>query len=258
MLRGFSKASRRRLQTWLNSLNQAAEGLPLFVTLTYPGASEWNTIDRARFKRDLDGFLKRLRRAVPAAHGIWKLEPQKRGAPHYHLLVWGVSFLPIAQLSRMWWEVVGSDDEANLKNGVHIVRAESWRGVAFYAAKYVAKVVRKLPRGWTEPGRWWGKFNRGAFQIVRETIEVSRTTAIRIRRLGARVVFRASHEALVKYLANREAGLTVFADESATRKALAWAETPRWRTGLVRPGGSAYFRRLLANRSRRAPDALLS
>lgn len=59
--------------------------LPNFVTLTYP--AKFPTVSRA--KRDLKVFQQRLIRRFPGSGGIWKLEPQERGAPHYHLLIWG-------------------------------------------------------------------------------------------------------------------------------------------------------------------------
>jgi hypothetical protein len=51
-----------------------------------------------------------LRREFSGCSAIWKLEPQKRGAPHFHLLVWGIAFLHYQRLARRWFEIVGSND----------------------------------------------------------------------------------------------------------------------------------------------------
>jgi hypothetical protein len=83
-IKGFSKNSRRRLLEMIASVKRDAD-LPNFMTLTYP--ANFPTVERA--KRDLKVFLQRLDRAYPGSGYIWKLEPQERGAPHYHLLVWG-------------------------------------------------------------------------------------------------------------------------------------------------------------------------
>lgn len=160
---GFSRAARRRLLELLASLNRdALEWLPLFLTLTYPGEF---SLDPAVWKRDLDVFLKRLRRAYPDAAVVWKLEPQKRGAPHYHLLVFGVEHIPRMWLRQAWYEVVGSGDPAHLAAGTRVERVKTWRGVMAYAAKYLGKV--EAITDWPEyVGRWWGVSGRDFLPIL--------------------------------------------------------------------------------------------
>lgn len=193
----------------------------MFLTLTYPGAARWNQLDREKCKRDLDAFLKRMRRAYPEGYGTWKMEPQRRGAPHFHLLVFGAPFLPIGRLSRMWWDVVGSREQANLANGVDIRRARSWRGVARYVSKYVAKPIDALPEGWNSPGRWWGTFNRDKFKRELRCVPVSGFAAIRLRRFGARLVFGRNRERRLGYLSQSGIGLSVFASESMVERTIA-------------------------------------
>lgn len=121
--------------------------------------------------------------------GVWKLEPQTRGAPHFHLLTVGAPFLAKEWLSRSWYEVVGSHDQRHLSAGTNVQLARSHRGVVAYAAKYVAK-HQALPTDWQDGvGRWWGVFNRAALRI--EWLEAPMTepmywSAVRIvRRLVA-------------------------------------------------------------------------
>jgi hypothetical protein len=130
----------------------------LFVTLTYPGEwpGEWE-----RWKRDLDVFLHRLKRKYPAAGVVWKLEPQLRGAPHFHLLVFGVEFIPKDWLKRAWWEVVGSGSVWHREYGAHVDRVRDAKGVRSYTAKYLAKVpvaglLEASGVDWSKVGRWWG------------------------------------------------------------------------------------------------------
>lgn len=187
LVHGFSRASRRRMMRFLQSLDQEAVGLPLFVTLTYPG--EWPGNPR-RWKRDLDVWLGRLRRAHPEAWAVWRLEPQRRGAPHYHLLVFGLPRLEAAWLSRSWFEVVGSGDERHLRAGTQVQRVESWRRVIRYASKYLAKEVEELPDAWQHGvGRWWGVHNRKQAHRDAYEVELGSRGFYRLRRVVRRMVF---------------------------------------------------------------------
>lgn len=153
---GYSRASRRRCLRLFASLNRHEVELPLFVTLTYPAAFP---ADPRRWKRDLDVMLKRVLRRWPAAAIVWKLEPQKRGAPHFHLAVFGVGFIERGWLSAAWYEVVGSGDPKHLQAGTQVERVKNWRGVMAYAAKYIGKEVAAVD--WPEyVGRWWGVAGR--------------------------------------------------------------------------------------------------
>lgn len=146
----FSKASRRRLLYKLNEVTQ--KSLPIFVTLTYPAVFPENS---KIWKRDLDAFWKRLARRFPAAGSFWKLEPQKRLAPHFHMMIWGVDYVDLrCWVSQAWYEVVGSGDIRHLMAGTRVERVRSWRGVMSYASKYLGKECDSS--GWDAPGRFWG------------------------------------------------------------------------------------------------------
>jgi hypothetical protein len=89
---GFSCKSRSRMLALVSSLN--AKIHPVFVTLTYPLL--WDN-DPLAWKSDLDTFGKWLLRKYPSASFIWKLEPQKRGAPHFSFArLWN----PVSALAR--------------------------------------------------------------------------------------------------------------------------------------------------------------
>jgi hypothetical protein len=174
----FTKKSRLRMQRELSKVRRDA--LPILVTLTYPG--EYSAEPKV-WKRDLDNFSRRMAREYPNVAGVWKLEPQKRGAPHFHLLVWGMldvnyhlayfdgttGLVPaeIARLVRVqeirewvsqaWYEVVGSGDEKHLRAGTRVEDVRSLNGVSAYLKKYLGKEV---PPEWENAGRWWGIFQR--------------------------------------------------------------------------------------------------
>lgn len=150
--RGFSAASRRRLFRKLAMLQRDQVAAGKFVTLTYPQSYPTPT----KAKEDLRAFLKRLRRHWPEAAAIWKIEPQKRGAPHFHLLVLGIKHLDKNWLSRAWYEVVGSGDERHFRAGTAVEAVRSYRGAMAYVSKYLGKeqwLDEADGEGW---GRWWG------------------------------------------------------------------------------------------------------
>ncbi len=149
----FTKKSRLRLMRELSKVRR--DCLPVLVTLTYPG--EYSD-DPKTWKRHLDNFIKRMGRKFPGVAGVWKLEPQKRGAPHYHMLVWGASYVDLLiWVPKAWYEVVKSGDIRHLHAGTRVERVKSQQGVMFYASKYLGKEV---PAEWGNSGRWWGIFSR--------------------------------------------------------------------------------------------------
>jgi hypothetical protein len=167
--------------------------LPMFVTLTYPDEFP----DPAESKVHLDNFEKRLKRAFPKAGALWKVEPQKRGAPHYHCLVWGVPFIWLSSfVPQAWYEIAGGGDPKHLawhegrcghgnKHCVQEVR--SFKGVWFYAAKYLGKTfeVAGWNKKWT--GRYWGVMapENIPFGEMRELV-ITRQKAVQIMRYERR------------------------------------------------------------------------
>jgi len=180
----FSPAARKRLLELVSSINQAKQArLPLFVTLTYPAT--WPD-EPAVWKRHLDSFLKRLDRKFTRCAAIWKLEFQRRGAPHFHLMVFGPGWIDAKWCARAWYQIVGSGDERHLMAGTQVARVKSWRGVMFYAAKYLGKVVGDACAGMV--GRFWGVHRREYLPIELITIQMDFCQFFRLRRLLLRWV----------------------------------------------------------------------
>ena len=97
---------------------------------------------------------------------LWRLEPQKRGAPHYHLLVWGLPARYAVGLNKFkqwvsvnWYEVVASGDPKHLLAGTRVEKVKNREGVMFYAAKYLSKVDLE-PWVGLDVGRFWGIYFR--------------------------------------------------------------------------------------------------
>jgi len=182
-LASFSAKSERRMLREIARTKRSQ--IPLFVTLTYPFIFP---TDNKIYKRHLDNFFKRLARAFPNASAIWKLEPQQRGAPHYHLLVWGVSHVKLsAFVPQAWYEIAGGQDEKHLsfhEGGFanrHCVEVPfSYNGVMSYVSKYMSK---KVLTGWVGVGRWWGVFRK-------ENLPVGEIIKIPIAKAQSKDLFR--------------------------------------------------------------------
>ncbi|MBE7535456.1 MAG: hypothetical protein HS124_06970 [Anaerolineales bacterium] len=169
--------------------------LPCFVTLTYPSVYSDNPKD---WKNDLDKYLKRLARKFPNVSGVWKLEPQKRGAPHYHLLIWGADFTELLVYTvTAWHEIAGNGDENHrkwhagwLNNKPCVSQVEKRQGVFWYASKYMSKPIE----GWENVGRFWGVFFRDRLPqgelVTLEVTEEKAMEAIRYMKRFARLKSR--------------------------------------------------------------------
>lgn len=184
---GFSAASRRRLLHWMATVNMSAAGLPLFVTLTFPGSWSKSRLDWApsASKRLLEAWRKRVQRLWPSSWMLWRIEPQKRGAPHFHVLIWAAN-LTNDWVSRSWWEVVGSGEESHLKAGTNLQRVRTVRGSVWYCAKYVAK-VQDVCDGWERIGRWWGVQGRSNVPRQRQVWALDDAEWLRMRRAIVRL-----------------------------------------------------------------------
>jgi hypothetical protein len=212
---GMSAASRKRLFDQLNQVKRSAFRDALFVTLTYPAEYSLNWRE---WKRDLQAFLKRLCREYPRVSVLWRLEFQRRGAPHFHLFVFGVRFLPYALVGRWWFEVVGSGDQKHLAAGTEVRRVQNRRKAIHYVAKYMAKPDPEC--GERPTGRVWGVRGGKWLPIFLHTVFVG-DDAFRLLQSVLRDVFQelVGREASFCY---GRAGITVYIPEKRARGILAY------------------------------------
>jgi hypothetical protein len=136
------KRATRRARTKVRRLCKA-KGLDTLLTLTY----RENMVDRERMARDLDVFLKRVRRVIPDFEYVCAFERQKRGAWHahlatrrinYHYQVKGVLVKSYSLLRSMWREVVGHDN-GNVDVSRNRSVSRSSAKLASYLSKYIGK-----------------------------------------------------------------------------------------------------------------------
>lgn len=215
----FSAESRRRLLRLVAMVNVEKIGLPSFVTLTYP--QEFPATGPAT-KAHLHAFERAVHRRYGDVPVIWKLEFQRRGAPHYHLLVWNVMPGPNdrAWLSATWYRIVNSGDERHLRAGTQWNPCYSWRQVIAYAAKYLGK-VQGIPDTFAQVGRIWGVWNKDRLEIQLVSEHIPRGSFHRVRRVLRRLLRKRYRRGSSR----RWAGLTVFMEESTAVRLIAWARS---------------------------------
>jgi hypothetical protein len=181
--------------------------VPAMVTLTYPG--DWESVapDGATVKRHMVLWRKRFHREYgePARY-IWKLEFQRRGAPHVHLWMApptrrGRSGQPFRDwLSHAWTTIVAHPDPGerarHLLAGTAVdvlngLRACDPKRLAIYFTKHSSpntlgdkEYQHIVPKPWREPGKGPGRF-WGVFGLKRATatVEIEKDAYLTARRI---------------------------------------------------------------------------
>ncbi|MCQ4362445.1 hypothetical protein KQR54_15120 [Mycobacterium gordonae] len=187
--------------------------VPAMVTLTYPGDWEDVAPDGASVKRHMVVWRKRFQREYgePARY-IWKLEFQRRGAPHVHLWMAppvspGRSGRAFAQwLSETWAQIVDHPDPVqkarhrlagtaiDVRNGL---KACDPKRLAIYFTKHSSPNLHGdkeyqhiVPDLWRRPGhgpgRFWGACGLKKAVAVVEIAQDAYLTARRIVRRWSR------------------------------------------------------------------------
>lgn len=184
--------------------------VPAMVTLTYPG--EWQSVapDGASVKRHMALWRKRFQRewGEPARY-IWKLEFQRRGAPHIHL--WMTPPPAVGRsgrtfrdwLSQEWANIVGHPDpEQRARHllagtGIDILnglRACDPKRLAIYFTKHSSpntlgdkEYQHVVPELWQQPGRGPGRF-WGVYGLKKAiaVVEIAQDAYLAARRIVRR------------------------------------------------------------------------
>ena len=213
----WSRRSRSRMTLKLASLDYGplfALGTPAMLTLTLPG--DWLTVAPTgkAFKALLMAWFKRLDRAFGKQPLVWKLEFQRRGAPHIHLFAAVPTTLAPCKcevcdqdqgtplrfhdwLSHSWADVVNHPDPVERAKhraaGTGIdyregLKARDPKRLAVYFSKHGGAAGGKeyqheVPVEWQEPGagpgRFWGV--RGLAEVV-ESVPVPEEDFVKMRR----------------------------------------------------------------------------
>jgi hypothetical protein len=187
--------------------------VPAMVTLTYPGDWEIVAPDGTSVKRHMVLWRKRFQREYgePARY-IWKLEFQRRGAPHIHMWMAppispGRSGRRFAQwLSETWAQIVDHPDPVqkaqhciagtaiDVRNGL---KACDPKRLAIYFTKHSSPNMNGdkeyqhiVPELWQRPGhgpgRFWGVFGLKKALAVVEVAQDAYLAARRVVRRWSR------------------------------------------------------------------------
>jgi hypothetical protein len=244
---------------FINSINYEKISLPYFVTLTYH--NKWSE-DPSVWKEQLKALKKRIERVWGPITYIYRLEFQKRGAPHFHLLLWlqapeqhiahpGQRLMRLQNNISWWWnEIVDRDDLEHLAAGTNVSSCRNLRHLNAYLSKYVAKMEHLAP-GIECPGKMWGAVNAkpessgGWLPIEPVALHVEEHQFIALRRILRRLSGQRAYEYLIRddggrVLGYRIQGMSAFVLCSTTTRllvALGYYANPPPDTGPPADGG---------------------
>jgi len=157
----FSTNSRRKLSKHLCRIRFDQYKHRLFCTFTFHDVWPKN---QTGLKNILDKFSKRLNRLYDEVAFVWKLEYQKRGAPHMHYFVLIKKYMGYKErqnfardIKKAWTESVGDTDREFIQMSVDIREVANNHKTANYLTKYIAKVDGLVPEH--HFGRFWAISN---------------------------------------------------------------------------------------------------
>jgi len=159
----FSQKSRQRLLRLFARMRMKGVKAT-FITLTF---AKYPTSREA--KRALKAFVQYIRDNFEGVSAVWRLEYQKRGSIHYHLLCFDLPYWHWEEILKVW---KSCSNQSKARIDVRLVRTRN--GVMHYVSKYIAKPDRKHSstffihapyqqkgRHWRK-GRFWGYVNKNA------------------------------------------------------------------------------------------------
>jgi hypothetical protein len=199
----FSRASRLNLMRTLATVETAAVGYTMALTL--PGRFEH--LSRAFVKRCFlrlcDQFTAKAAKDPDfrEVSFFWKQELQKRGAIHFHLLLYGITNYD--ERSNLWkvqkwiahkWNelvAVGISEEERHQHLAwhrHHSNFDKVANIHGYFAKYLGKDEADLVADEAIPGRWWGRVNSKAIPFaVCSDLELPPQMAVYSQRIARRI-----------------------------------------------------------------------
>lgn len=148
----FSNAAAFRLSTMLAEL--VITGPAVHASLTYPKTFPTSQAVIENHRHRLCTYLRRA-----GFFGVWKREFQRRGAVHYHIILWHRDDYDAEfhgqQIRDIWAQISGNDSDYAVS-----LTAGDASLATFYLALHHAKRDEQCPEGFH--GRWWGYIDRAA------------------------------------------------------------------------------------------------
>lgn len=182
LVAGASRASRNRLLKLLSMVGRFDPAL--FVTLTF----HENVTDHATYATAFHAFRDNVAKQYSDLCGVWRLAEQRRGAAHFHLLLWGwgggEDALESAELRlrRAWLSATDQHgDYAAVRHAVDVRVVSDFRACGFYLALYQSG---QAEHGSGLRGRAWGIIRRDRLALCPiEGGSLSEAQGRRLRRI---------------------------------------------------------------------------
>lgn len=159
----WTRQSRMRLYRRIVELSKFIEdGYSYAITLTYRERTPEES------KKDLNRLHMRLRRKLKGKSWccLWKMEFQKRGTIHYHLILnTKQPFKGIIEwISKAWAEITGDPQLAITGTSVQRIETSTLEYCTLYIIGHMQAFAKEYqniaPEDITWVGRWWGIWNR--------------------------------------------------------------------------------------------------
>jgi hypothetical protein len=224
VVKGISNKSRGRLIKLLAKVNRP--DAPVFITLTYREYTD----NFEEWKADLNRFVCSFRYHFPTLAGIWRLEFQERGAPHYHLLLWLGERSTVGGVEdtarNCWLNAIGQHSRANQEHGITVEHVADFRECAFYISLYAAKDAQD--RKDIQTGREWGCWGKERLNLLPiETLNLC-ANGLRLFRRITRRAYVARQRSNGKRCGNflhalrRPQPFTAFCSYAEARRVVCW------------------------------------
>jgi len=181
-----------------------------FITLTYPKdyPKDWQV-----WKHDLKIYKEHLQREYPKTQGFWKLELQRRGAPHYHLVCEINEEVDLREFrnwnDQIWANIAHYLDRFAGEYACTVKKMHTIREALNYAAKYQTKEtyapvddegeILTAEKLGDSVGRLWGRIGKPDCSPS-EKISVRREWALNSKATFASILRLAGQYKFADYL----------------------------------------------------------
>lgn len=157
----WSDKSRRACEHHIRNLSEGA--CKVFLTLTYP---ESFPVDGEICKKHLHAMKQWFKRR--GISGVWFLEFQRRGAPHFHAFLDKYPLGGSESVAVAWDRIVSSGDpkhiawhRGELSGRPCLEYMRKPHAASWYASKYATKAEQKeVPENFINVGRFWGHWGK--------------------------------------------------------------------------------------------------
>ena len=189
--KGFSAKSQQRLKRHIAKINVLAVAFTMVLTL--PGC-DLSGLGHPFVMAALTTVLRRLsaNKRFAGVSGYWKREIQKRGAVHYHLVLFGLENPALRVAFHAWmvaqWTACFASGLTEVERENHRrwhARSENMRRVGDFFGYFAKSLGKHGMAAASIPGLWWGCFNKKClpFSPCEET-EIDGPQKVKLHRLA--------------------------------------------------------------------------